>query len=483
MVIPDRIPNLIAGKEIFKTDHFIKKNPDQENLITTVSRAEPSDVEDAVNSGAKAQEHWKQIPGVKRGEILYKLVDLLENNADQIARIAALETGKKNKDAWGEMQGVLALGRFFASEGQRLFGRTMTSGVENRWPILIREPLGVCALITPANTPIANVAWKIFPALICGNAAILKPSEDSPVTSWLMAKCVYDSGIDPGLFSLLQSDNPTVSQVLINNSKVSMVSFTGSSLTGRKISEQCGKRMIRCSLELGGKNPFAVCDDADIETAVNWALLSAFSNAGQRCASGSRIIVMKNVYSKFKELLIQKTKSLKLGVGEDDDLGPLVSERHLNFVLSIISEAKKEGTKILTGGSRLDSQQRGYYLEPTVFEETNPNSKLAQTEVFGPITSLFVANDFEDLCNLALNSSYGLTAAIHTTNINRALEFSKKIKAGMVQVNAGTYGSEPHFPFGGSGLSGNGTREPGLEAVELYSQIKNICINVNPKGV
>jgi acyl-CoA reductase-like NAD-dependent aldehyde dehydrogenase len=367
-------------------------------------------------------------------------------------------------------------GEYWSGEGMRLYGQSLSSGVPQKQSFTIRQPLGVAALIVPANTPLANISWKSFPALICGNSVVLKASEDAPYTSLLFARITKEAGIPDGVFNVIQGNGKDAGTCILEDTRVKIISFTGSTAVGRLIGEVGGCRLARVSLELGGKNPFVVCDDADIDQAVHWASLSAFSNAGQRCASGSRIIVFDSVYDEFAERLVKKANALKLGIGLDCDLGPVVNLRQQKDILKIIKCSSDKDGKILCGGGVPSDPQlsNGYYIEPTIIELKNSNSNINSTEVFGPVATLQRVDDLVGALSLSNASQYGLTAAIHTSNIDRAMWFAKYINSGVCNINLGTYGSEPHMPFGGFGFSGNGTREPGLEALDVYSELKNI---------
>ncbi|MFC1829868.1 aldehyde dehydrogenase family protein, partial [Thermodesulfobacteriota bacterium] len=393
------------------------------------------------------------------------------------------ETGKSYQDALGETEGAIALGLFYASEGQRLYGKTTTSAVPNKYAMTIRQPLGVAGLIIAANTPIANVAWKVFPALICGNAAVLKAAEDTPATAWIFGEIAHKAGLPPGVLNVIQGYGEEAGAPLVANPDVDVISFTGSTAVGRQIAAIAGERMARVSLELGGKNPLVVCDDADLENAAKWVLLSAFSNAGQRCASGSRIIIFKSIYKQFRDMLIERIKCLKIGPSNEDDFGPVINENQLNSMIEAIARAQQRGAKVLTGGYRLTGPEHrsGFYMSPTLIENVSMQDEISTTELFGPVACLYRAEGFAEALELSNDSPYGLTACIHSRNVNRAIEFTQKVQSGVAIVNAGTYGSEPHMPFGGVKNSGNGTREPGTEALDIYSNLKDLYICVDPE--
>jgi aldehyde dehydrogenase (NAD+) len=447
-----------------------------------VARSEAVDVDAAVQAAMAAQSAWAATPPVQRGMILHAVCNALEARQKDLAEVVAKETGKAPKEAFGEAGGAIALGRFFAGEGQRLYGRTTTSGTPDKYAMTVRQPCGVAGLIIAANTPVANVAWKVFPALICGNGAVLKAAEDTPATAWLFAMIAHDVGLPAGVLNVVQGYGTECGAPLVMHAGVDVVSFTGSTKVGKWIGEVCGKALKKVSLELGGKNPLVVCDDADLDEAVKWVCLSAFSNAGQRCAAGSRIIVFDEIYETFRDKLVAATKALKIGPTDNDNLGPVINERQLQTMLAAIEQATKEGARLLTGGERLtDSEHaKGYYLAPTVIENASPNADISRHELFGPIASLYRVRGYDDAIQLANDSPYGLTACIHTRSVDRGIDFAHKVKSGVAVVNAGTFGSEPHMPFGGLRDSGNGSREPGTEALDVYSELKDVYIQVRP---
>jgi len=355
----------------------------------------------------------------------------------------------------------------------------------NRTALTIRQPLGVAGLIIAANTPIANVAWKAFPALLCGNAAIMKASEDTPVTAWAFGVIVAEAGLPAGVYNTVHGFGEEAGAPLVESAEVAVVSFTGSCDVGRWIAATCGRRMAKVCLELGGKNPFIVCDDADLDLAVQWALGSAFSNAGQRCASGSRILVFDGIYDAFREKFQAAASALTVGPDDNDFHGPVINEGQLQQMLSAIERAKAAGARVLTGGHRLTDAARaqGFFLAPTIIEGAAMDAEITKSELFGPITCLYRVTGFDAALAFADQSPFGLTAAIHTRDVNRAMTFVHRIGAGVASINGGTYGSEPHMPFGGLRQSGNGWREAGTEALDVYSDWKTVYINHNPKAV
>jgi aldehyde dehydrogenase (NAD+) len=375
-LIPAKIPNWINGREQESSsgELFDKLNPANGKLLCRVARSNAEDVALTVTAARQAQPAWADTPAVQRGMILHDIVKEMQKSQEEIAQIVAVETGKSYKEAYGETGGAIALGLFYAGEGQRLYGRTTTSGVENKYAMTIRQPVGVAGLIIAANTPIANAAWKVFPALICGNAAVLKTAEDTPATAWIFGKIAHKAGLPPGVLNVIQGYGEEAGAPLVANPKVDVISFTGSTAVGRRIASIAGERLAKVSLELGGKNPLVVCHDADLENAANWVLLSAFSNAGQRCASGSRIIIFDSIYDQFRNMLVEQTKKLKVGPTDDDDFGPVINENQLNNMLDAVGQARQKGASILTGGHRLTDPEHhdGFYMAPTLIENIDP---------------------------------------------------------------------------------------------------------------
>ena len=462
---------------------FEKINPANGRTLTTVARSTAEDVQDAVAAAKLASPGWAGLPGVQRGLMLYGLVRVMQDRLSELASMVAAETGKSLKDAAGEAGGAAALGLFFAGEGQRMYGRTTTSAVSGRRGMTIRQPIGIAGLIVPANTPIANVAWKAFPALVCGNTVVLKSAEDTPATAGLFAEMAEQAGIPAGVLNLVHGFGREAGAPLVEHPDVGVISFTGSTAVGREIQRVAGGRLARVSLELGGKNPFVVCDDADLDEAVRWAVLSAFSNAGQRCASGSRIIVFASIADEFRRRLVAATQRLRIGSEDDDDFGPVINERQMRAILQAVDHARRDGARVLTGGNRATSEELrdGFYIEPTLIDSVPTDHPVSHAELFGPVATVYTVGGFAEAVALANSSPYGLTACVHTRSLDRALAFVERVEAGVVAVNAGTYGSEPHMPFGGVKQSGNGTREPGTEALDVYSSLKDVYLNMDDR--
>jgi alpha-ketoglutaric semialdehyde dehydrogenase len=424
-----------------------------------------ADVDVAVATARGAQPGWAKRTPVERGALVREIALALQARREEAAELVAAETGKPLQLAFGEADAAVEMGFFVAGEGRRLYGRTTTSAMPNRTVMATRRPVGVAALIVSFNTPLPNYAWKVFPAVLCGNAALLKPSEHTPQSAAFFVQ-LCNEVLPPGVLTLLQGGGD-VGAALVEHPDVDLVSFTGSAETGRWVNERAGRRLAKVCLELGGKNALVVCDDADLDRAVEWSLASAFSNAGQRCASASRLIVFDAVYDEFRERLV-------VGAREYES-GPVISEESLERILHAI-----DGAKVAVGGVRAD--RPGPWLEPTVLEDVDPSADVSCAELFGPVTILYRVRDLDEAIALANDSPYGLTAAIHTGSIHRAMRFADEVEAGVVVVNGGTFGSEPHMGFGGVKQSGTGWREAGVEALDVYTEWKYVNLIADPSS-
>ncbi len=433
-------------------------------MLCEASRSDAADVAAAVAAARAAQADWAARTPVQRGELVREIALALRARRDEIAVTVVEETGKSLHLALGETDAAIEMGFFVAGEGRRLYGRTTTSATPNRTVMATRRPVGVAALIVSFNTPLPNYAWKAFPAVLCGNAAVLKPSEHTPQSAALFAR-VANEVLPPGVLNVVHGLGDEVGPPLVESGDVDLISFTGSAATGRWIQEHAGRRLAKVCLELGGKNALVVCDDADLERAVEWSLASAFSNAGQRCAAASRLIVFDGVYDEFRERLLAGAREY--------EAGPLISEESLERILGSL-----DGVQVAAGGERLD--RPGWWLAPTVLEGVPSDAELSCRELFGPVTILYRVRDLDEAIELANDSPYGLTSAIHTANLHRAMRFADAVQAGVVVVNGGTHGSEPHMGFGGVKQSGTGWREAGVEALDVYTEWKYVNLIADP---
>jgi alpha-ketoglutaric semialdehyde dehydrogenase len=461
----EQVSNLIGGKRVqARAGTFEKLRPEDGTLLCRVARSAEEEVRAAVTAAREAQPAWAARTAVERGDLVRELALALRERREEAADLVVAETGKPTALALGEVDAAVEMGFFVAGEGRRLYGRTTTSSMPNRTVLVKRVPVGVAALIVSFNTPLPNYAWKVFPAVLCGNAAVLKPSEHTPASAAFFGELC--AGLLPaGVLNVVHGLGGEVGPPLVQSPQVDLVSFTGSAATGRWINERAGRRLAKVALELGGKNALVVCDDADLERAVDWSLASAFSNAGQRCASASRLVVFDAVYDDFRDRLAEAAQRY--------ETGPVISEASLERILAAL-----EGAQVLTGDRRLD--RPGWWLAPTVVEEVAPDADLSCTELFGPVTILYRVRDLDEAIDLVNQSPYGLTSAIHTASLHRAMRFADAVEAGVVVVNGGTHGSEPHMGFGGVKHSGTGWREAGTEALDVYTEWKYVNLIADP---
>lgn len=479
--------NIVDGQDVGAAGGgwLQRSSPATGRPVCRFPRSESPDVLQAVAAARRSQPAWAAMTPVRRGEIIRRAAELLRDDEPELVRMVCDETGKPPGDARGEVGAAVEMAYFVAGEGRRLYGRTTTSAIPNKRVMLVRSPIGVAGLIVAANTPLPNYAWKVFPALLCGNTAVLKASENTPLSAHRFVRLLHEAGCPPGVLNLVNGEGPVAGTALVEAPDVDIVSFTGSLAVGQEIQGRAGPRMAKICLELGGKNPLIVCDDADLPVAASAAAASAFSNAGQRCAAGSRIIVVADVYEEFVGLLLERTKELSVGASDGDDLGPVINERRLDEMLDAIDRARDAGVRVLAGGSRMTGSQydAGCFLEPTLLEGAEPDDAVSRSELFGPIACLYRVADFESALRLANDSPFGLTAAVFTRSFHRAMVFADRIQAGMAVVNGPTYGSEPHMPFGGFKQSGNGAREAGTEVLDVYSGWKSVCFIHDPEQV
>jgi alpha-ketoglutaric semialdehyde dehydrogenase len=466
VAVLSEIQNIVGGQAVETAggSRFEKYRPADGSLLCTVARSAEADVAAAVISARSAQHSWAARTPVERGELVRELALALRDRREEAAEIVAEETGKAMELALGETDAAVEMGFFVAGEGRRLYGRTTTSAMPNRTVMATRGPVGVAGLIVSFNTPMPNYAWKVFPAVFCGNTAVLKPSEHTPASAAFFGELCNDL-LPPGVLNVVQGLGPEAGPPLVESAEVDLVSFTGSAETGRWIAERGGRRLAKVVLELGGKNALVVCDDADLDRAVEWSLASAFSNAGQRCAAASRVVVFESVYDEFCERFVHGARSY--------ETGPVISEASLERILEALA-----GASVVVGGQRLD--RPGWWLAPTVVEDVRADAELSGTELFGPVAILYRVRDLGAAITLVNDSPYGLTSAIHTASLHRAMRFADEVETGVVVVNGGTHGSEPHMGFGGVKQSGTGWREAGIEALDVYTEWKYVNLIADP---
>jgi acyl-CoA reductase-like NAD-dependent aldehyde dehydrogenase len=486
-VYPQQILHWIDDADVSASggDTFEKRSPVDDRVIARVTRGTAADVVRAVDAAAAASDAWARTPAPRRGEVLGRAAALLRAKEREFGEIVHTETGKPWKNAVAEVASSADLATFMESEGSRLYGKTMTTPIANRAVRTERAPIGVCAAIMPFNSPLAGIAWKAFPALVCGNAVVAKSHELTPYTAVAFARLLHDAGLPRGLFSVVQGTGADVGTPLVTDSRVGLVSFTGSVAIGKLIQRTVSDRAVlaKVCLELGGKNPLIVCDDADLTVAAEHAVASAFIDAGQRCAAGSRLIAFDGVYDAFRDALVARTAAVKVGSGPQDDCGPVISRQSLDRLLRAVDGAVQRGARVLAGGHAVEALAPGYYMAPTILEDVPQDDEISQHELFGPVTCLYRAADFDAAIRMANGTAFGLTGAIHTDNSNRIEQFIARYRAGLVSINGPTYGAGPHMPFGGVKNSGNGFREPGTEALDVYCEWKTIVVNHDPARV
>ncbi len=473
--------NYIEGKWIKSSSKktFTSLNPSNEKVIGEFQDSNGDDVNLAVKAGEKAFQNWKSTPAPQRAKVLYKIVELLKENKDRLAKLEVVEMGKVYKEAEGDVQEAIDIFEYMAGEGRRLFGRTTPSELKNKFNATIRMPIGVVGLITPWNFPIAIPAWKIAPALICGNTIVFKPSSDTPLNAIELVKIIIQAGLPEGVLNLVTGSGRKVGTPIITHPKIYGVSFTGSVDTGKFITKNAGLK--RVGLELGGKNAIVIMEDADLNLALEGVIWGGFGTTGQRCTAASRVIVHEKVLRKFENMLTNKARRLKLGSGMDPgtDVGPLINKDSLDKNYKYVDIGYKEGAKLLCGGK--GSKDKGYFFRPTVFTNVEPDSRLAQEEIFGPVVSLIKVKDIDDAIKVCNGINYGLSSAIYTNNMGYAFKAINEIESGITYVNSSTIGAEVHLPFGGVKNTGNGTRESGWAGIEEFSEEKTIYIDFSGK--
>lgn len=457
---------------------FENRSPaDASDLIGNFPRSDARDVDQAVASARRGFEIWRSTPGPERGSILKRAGDILTERKEEIARIATREMGKVLLETRGDVQEGIDTAYYAATEGRRLFGHTVPSELRNKWAMTYRRPMGVCGMITPFNFPMAIPTWKIFPALACGNSVIFKPAEDVPHTGHVFVEVLLEAGVPPEVVQLVHGYGEEVGAPMVSHPHVPVISFTGSTETGRVIGETCGRMHKRLSLEMGGKNAQIVMPDADMDLALEGVLWGAFGTTGQRCTATSRLILHRDIHDEFVAELVKRASALRLGDGlkADTDVGPLINQAALEKVESYIRVAEQEG-RILCGGARATGGDldRGFFFQPTVVDGVQAGSRMATEEIFGPVLSVMTVGDFDEAVRVNNEVRYGLSSSVYTNDVRLAFRAFQELDNGITYVNAPTIGAEAHLPFGGVKETGNGHREGGWEVYEFYSETK-VC--------
>jgi acyl-CoA reductase-like NAD-dependent aldehyde dehydrogenase len=479
--------NLIGGDRLparsGKT--FLNINPaDHSDIVGEFPASAAEDIDLAVAAAKKAYAHWRLTPAPKRAEILYRTGQLLQERKEQYARDMTREMGKVLAETRGDVQEAIDEAFYVAGEGRRLFGKTTPSELQNKFAMSIRMPLGVVGMITPWNFPMAIPSWKLFPALVSGNTCIIKPAEDTPLSTFNLVQTMIDAGLPPGVVNIVTGFGPDAGAPLVEHKDVRAISFTGSSEVGSIVAQRAAANFKPVSLEMGGKNAQIVLDDANLDLALDGALWGAFGTTGQRCTATSRILLQKGIAKEFTERLVERVQKLKVGNGLEAgvEVGPQVNEQQIETSRKYVAIAQSEGAKLLIGGNPLTEGAcaNGTFFAPTVFAEVTPEMRIAREEVFGPVVSLIEFDTFEQAIEIANSIDYGLSTALYTRDVNRAFAAIRDLEAGITYINAPTIGAEVHMPFGGVKQTGNGHRE-GSEAIDFYTTWKAVYVDYSDK--
>jgi len=487
-VAPRIFKNFINGEwvESRSGKTYEDRNPaNSDELVGMFVASTDEDVDAAVEAAAEAYKKWRLVPAPKRAEILFRAAELLVERKEDFAKDMTREMGKVLEETRGDVQEAIDMTYYMAGEGRRLFGQTTPSELPNKFAMSVRQPIGVCGMITPWNFPMAIPSWKMMPALVSGNTVVLKPAEDTPLSAYHLVQVLTEAGVPRGVVNLVSGDGPNAGAPLARHKAVPVISFTGSSSVGRLVAEACAPDFKHCSLEMGGKNILIVMDDANLDLAIDGAIWGGFGTTGQRCTAASRIAVHKSVYKEFVTRFVERAKSLKVGDGRDPatEMGPLINEQQLNTVVTYVEIGKLEGAKLLAGGTRLTggAYDKGWFYAPTVFGDCSPNMRIAQEEIFGPVVSVIPISSLSEAIEVANGVPYGLSASIYTRDVNRAFQAARDLYTGIVYVNAPTIGAETHLPFGGTKQTGNGHREAAIAAIDFFTEWKTIYIDYSDK--
>jgi alpha-ketoglutaric semialdehyde dehydrogenase len=476
--------NFIAGEWTGSAsgNTYENRNPaDDRDLIGLFPDSTVEDVNRAVEAARQAYESWRLVPAPQRGEMLYRAGEILRSRKEEIARNMTREMGKVLIEARGDVQEAIDMAYWMAGEGRRLHGHTTPSELRNKFNLSVRMPVGVCGIITPWNFPIAIPSWKIFPALICGNTCVLKPASDTPLTALHFIQVLEAAGIPPGVVNFVTGRGSRVGNPLVEHPDVRVVSFTGSTETGRTVAGKCATAFKKHNLEMGGKNVIMVMDDADLELAVDGALWGGFGTSGQRCTASSRMVVHRKVYQEFVNRFAGRAGTLRVGNGLDDrtQMGPIINQKQKESILGWIETGKREGARLVCGGNPLEEGdlRHGHFIAPTIFADVSPSMQIAQEEIFGPVVSVLPCGSFEEAIEIGNGVRYGLSSSIYTQDINRAFVAMREMNTGIFYVNSPTIGAEIHLPFGGTKDTGNGHREAAEATLDVFSEWKAVYVD------
>ena len=480
--------NLIGGEWVASKSGrtFENRNPaNTDDLIGIHQQSTGDDVKAAIDAAAAAYEQWRLVPAPRRGEILFKAAQILVERKEQFARDMTREMGKVLSETRGDVQEAIDMTFYMAGEGRRMFGQTVPSELRNKFAMSVRQPLGVCSIITPWNFPMAIPSWKIAPALVCGNTVVFKPASQTPLSAWNFVNVLLEAGVPKGVVNLVTGDGSAVGTPMTADERVRVVSFTGSTGVGAIVNKSAASTFKKVHLEMGGKNVIIIMDDANLELAVDGCLWGGFGTTGQRCTAASRVVVHEKVYRRFVDEFVARAKSLRVGDGlrDDTEMGPSNSESQLQTVMQYVKVGQDEGATLATGGHRLESGSygKGYFHEPTIFTDVDPKMRIAREEIFGPVVSVMRCGSVEEAVAIGNGVEYGLSASIYTQDINRAFQAMRDLYTGIFYVNAPTIGAEVHLPFGGTKNTGNGHREAGVAALDVFSEWKSVYIDFSGK--
>jgi acyl-CoA reductase-like NAD-dependent aldehyde dehydrogenase len=480
--------NFIGGEWVKSSsgEWFDNVNPaDTSDIVGRFPKSNADDINAAVEAAKGAATKWRRTPAPKRAELLFTLGEILRENKERYTHEMTREMGKVLKEAGGDVQEAIDCTYYTAGEGRRLHGFTTPAEMPNKFAMCVRQPVGLCGLITPFNFPMAIPSWKLIPALVCGNTVVIKSGEDVPLSSLNLVKACEQAGIPKGVVNLVNGFGEA-GAALVDHKDVRLISFTGSTDTGRIIAEACARENKIVSLEMGGKNAIIVMDDADIDNAVEGSLWGAFGTSGQRCTASSRLVVHKKVYKKFTQKLVERVKSLRVGNGMDakTDVGPVINEDAMEKILGYIRIGQNvDKATLACGGNRLTKGDyaKGYFIEPTVFTNVKPGMRMAQEEIFGPVTSVIPFSTLDEAIDIVNGVKYGLSSAIYTQDVNKSFYAMQELYTGICYVNSATIGAEVHLPFGGTKGTGNGHREAGTQVLDIFSEWKSLYIDYSGK--
>jgi acyl-CoA reductase-like NAD-dependent aldehyde dehydrogenase len=463
------------------TATFDSLNPATGERIESFPRSSADDVDRAVATARAAWEDWRLVPAPERGNILFRFAQLLEQHKPELSELMTREMGKVKAEAGGDVQEAIDMSFYMGGEGRRMFGQTTPSELRDKFAMSVRMPIGVVGAITPWNFPIAIPAWKLCPALVCGNTVVLKPAEDTPLLAQRFVDLLHDAGLPEGVVNVVHGFGEEAGEALVRHPDVPVITFTGSRETGVLVTKAAADNLKHVHLELGGKNAIIVLEDADLDLAVDGIVWSAFGTAGQRCTAASRVIVHRAVYDELQSKLVARAEQMRIGAPweDDTDIGPVINEAAVEKIHGYTEVGRDEGAKLLTGGERVDGQ--GFYYRPTVFADVEPGMRIAQEEIFGPTTALIPVGSFEEAVRAANSVRFGLSSSIFTRDVNRAFAAMRDLQSGITYVNAGTTGAEVHLPFGGTKDTGNGHREAGQAALDVFTEWKSVYVDYSGK--